>query len=501
MTDALLDLPVADLPFHVEQHGIDLIPARERWARPRDLGALWAGASINVEYFVYGALLMTFGFSLAQALVLIVVGNLSWFLVGLCSLQGPTTGTTTFGVNRAAFGPRGSKGLAVFNWITMIGFEVEGLILIVGAALVLAGQSGLHPGTPLKVAIIIGAVAIQTLLPLFGHATMTTVLRWMIVPFVGIFVLVAIFSISRGHVAASTGSGVTWQLWSLGLAFTITLSGLSWTECGNDFSRYLPSSASKRQTVGWVVLGTAVPQVAVMTVGAIAFSAIGSATGWSGANPFTALQGQHVLPGWFVSVFMVAAIIQLFGVNSLDLYSSGVTLQAIGLRLRRHQAVLLDSSICLAITFYAVFSSSFSTLLRDFVALVIVWIAPWCAVYLVDWLLRRGHYVPDQLKRTGPTSLYWAANGINVPALVALASGMIAALVTLNATVPMPAWLHPFASITASDPALGAASGADVSIFAGMLVAGVSYLIGARVSGVIERQLAASTEVSRPTPR
>ena len=126
MTDTTVDLPVADLPFHVEQHGIDLIPAAERWARPRDLGAMWAGASINIEYFVYGALLMTFGFSLTQALVLIVVGNLSWLLVGLCSLQGPATGTTSFGVNRAVFGPRGSKGLALFNWVTMIGFEVEG---------------------------------------------------------------------------------------------------------------------------------------------------------------------------------------------------------------------------------------------------------------------------------------------------------------------------------------------------------------------------------------
>ena len=57
-------------------------------------------------------------------------------------------------------------------------------------------------------------------------------------------------------------------------------------------------------------------------------------------------------------------VVQLFGINSLDLYSSGVTLQAMGLRIRRYHAVLLDSAICLGITFYAVFNSQFSTLLQ-----------------------------------------------------------------------------------------------------------------------------------------
>jgi len=500
MSDALPSLPTADLPFHVEQHGIDVIPASERWARPRDLGALWAGASINVEYFVYGALLMTFGFSLPEAMVLIVVGNLSWLLVGLCSLQGPTTGTTTFGVNRAAFGPRGSRGLALCNWITMIGFEVEGLILIVGASLVLAGQAGLHPGTPLKVAIVLVAVGVQTLLPVFGHATMTTVLRWMIVPFLVIFAAVAALCLGHGHLAAPGSGGTTWQLWSLGLAFTITLSGLSWTECGNDYSRYLPAATSRARTTGWVFLGTALPQVCVMAIGAVAFVAIGG-QGWIDANPFTALQGQHVLPGWFVTVFMVAAIVQLFGVNSLDLYSSGVTLQALGLRLRRHQAVLLDSSICLVATLYAVLSSSFATLLRDFVALVIVWIAPWCAVYLVDWVLRRGRYDPIELGRSDPSSAYWSSGGVNVAALVAMVAGMVAALLTLNSTVPLPSWLHPFATVTATDATLGAASGGDVSVFAGMLVASVAYLVGTRMTGVIPGQRRTLDRLSSATPR
>src|ERR1700693_1680079 len=112
---AVIHDPGSDVAFHVEQHGIDFIPESERWATPRAIAGLWAGASGNVEYLVYGAILMTFGFSLTQAVVIIVVGNLSWVLVGLTSLQGPQAGTTVFGINRAPFGPRGSKAIALCN--------------------------------------------------------------------------------------------------------------------------------------------------------------------------------------------------------------------------------------------------------------------------------------------------------------------------------------------------------------------------------------------------
>ena len=136
---AIIHDPQSDEAFHVEQHGVDFIPLSERWARPRDLFGMWAGASVNIEYFIYGAVLMTFGFNFAQALSLIILGNLSYFLLGLCSLQAPQTGTTVFAINRASYGPNGSRLISFFNWLTQIGFEVEGLILIVGAALATAG--------------------------------------------------------------------------------------------------------------------------------------------------------------------------------------------------------------------------------------------------------------------------------------------------------------------------------------------------------------------------
>jgi purine-cytosine permease-like protein len=410
----------SDRPFHVERHGIDYIPDSERWAKPRDLFGMWAGASVQVEYFVYGAILMTFGFTFAQAVILIVLGNLSFLLLGLCSLQGPDAGTTVFAISRAPYGTNGSRLIAAFNWLTQIGFETEGIILIVGSTLVLGAKAGFDPGTPFKVVVILAAVAMQAVLPFLGHATMVKVLRYLILPFVALFVILAV--IVDGHARLSAVShGPGWQTFMVGLAFTIALSGLGWT------GTYLTT------------LGTS-------------------------ANPFSAFIHAGAIPGGFIVVFLALAIVQLFAVNSLDLYSSGVTLQALGVPVKRYQAVLVDTVICCGITFYAIFDSSFSKLLTDFVSVVICWIAPFCAIFLVDWVLRRYRYVPSDLQKTDRSSVYWRNGGVHWPGIVAQVLGSVAAVMALD-------------TLFYVSPISNATGGADFSIFMGLGVGGLSYLI------------------------
>jgi purine-cytosine permease-like protein len=231
----------------------------------------------------------------------------------------------------------------------------------------------------------------------------------------------------------------------------------------------------------------------MMTLGALVFTFLTSpktaVETWNGSNPFDAFLGQHVIPSWFVVIFMIFTIIQLFGINSLDLYSSGVTLQALGLRLKRYQAVVLDSVICLGVTFYAVFSSSFSAYLKDFVDVVIVWIAPWCAIYLVDWAMRRFRYAPAELQKTDHTSIYWANGGINWVAIAAQLIGMAGAMSALNTTFSTPNWMHPIVVATAGkgNPVY---YGADFSVFMGLAVGGLAYFILATATGSVKRQVA-----------
>jgi NCS1 family nucleobase:cation symporter-1 len=467
-------MPESDAAFHIETHGVDYIPLNERWAKPRDVGWLWAGASVQIEYFIYGAILMTFGFTFWQALSIIIIGNLSYVLLGLSSLQGPQAGTTVFGSNRAAFGPNGSRIISFFNWITQLGFEVEGIILIVGAALVLSIKAGFNPGNPTKVIFVIVAVVIQGVLPFLGHATMVKVLRWLTIPFIVIFAVLLGFAVPH---ATATGvpHGADWQTYMEGLAFTIALSGLGWTECGNDYSRYLRPDAKKTSVVGWVFLATAIPEILVMTLGA----GVGTflKTVGTTSNAFLPFVRQSAIPAWFVVVFLVFAIFQIFAINGLDLYSSGVTLQAMGVHVKRYVAVVIDCVIVLAFTIFAVLNTSFSTYLKDFVDVVIVWIAPWFGIYLIDWILRRFKYVPAQLQRTGRDGLYYRNGGFFLPAIVAQLVGMFAACsglwVTPKFYFKMPTWLNEVTAHTHDSFGYGA----DFSVYLGIGVAAVVYLV------------------------
>ena len=320
----------------------------------------------------------------------------------------------------------------------------------------------------------------QLLLPLLGHATILKTLRALALPFIALFAILAGLTLGKVDVHV-TAHGTGWQGLLVGLAFTIALSGLGWTENGNDYSRYLPRGSSKPAIVGWVFLGTAIPEILIMVLGA-AVGTYASAIA-TDANPFAAFESSHVVATGFVVPFLVVSIVQLFAINSLDLYSSGVTLQALGLKVRRWHAVVIDTVIALGLTIYAVFSSSFHTLLTDFADCVICWIAPWFGIFIVDWVLRRYRYVPGDLLRTDRSGLYWRRGGVHWPAIVAQAAGTVASVLALSQTFFIGAISRALGSGSAVKP--------DLSVFTGMIVGALVYLVlaGRSVRGEAQEQL------------
>src|ERR1700753_3944486 len=126
-----------------EVRGKHYIPLQERRGRPLDVAWMWAGALFNVEYVTYGALLIVaFDLRFWQAAVVTLVGNLSYFVTGLASLAGPKAGTARFTVSGAPCGPNGARIVALFNWMTQVGFEVLGLYLVVATGLALLNKAG-----------------------------------------------------------------------------------------------------------------------------------------------------------------------------------------------------------------------------------------------------------------------------------------------------------------------------------------------------------------------
>jgi NCS1 family nucleobase:cation symporter-1 len=442
-----------------EQRGIDYIPVAERRGSPVDLFWMWAGALFNVEYVVYGALVISFGLSFWQAALVIVVGNLSYLVAGVGSLQGPAAGTSVFAVSRAAFGPRGARIVSVFNWMTQVGYETEGLALVVLAGLALLAKAGVGGSTGLKVALIVAAAAVQLVLPLLGHRAMLRVLRMLVPPFVVLFILLAIFALPKAHLGA--GSNANWETMTGALALILSAGGYGWVMNASDFSRYLPAQASRRRIVWSVALGGYIPSTLLSLLGAAVATAVPSAS-----DPISGLP--HAFHGWFLIPYLVFVIVQLFAINSVDLYSSGLTLQALIPRIKRWQCVVIDTVVAGALTAYAIFNSNFNTFLTDFLLFMIIWIAPWVAIFITDWFMRRGRYDSRSLL-TGRAGIYWRNEGVHVPGVVAQLVGMLAAASWLDTTV----WQGPLSKATHF---------ADFSVFMGAIFGGGVYYLLARRS-------------------
>jgi nucleobase:cation symporter-1, NCS1 family len=453
--------------FKVEQRGIDLIPDGERKMKPSGLFWLWAGGVFNVEFFFYGTLIMTFGLSVGQAILAIVAGNLFYALLGWASLQGPETGTTAFMVSRAPFGQNGNRAVALFNWVTQVGFEIEGVYFVVATVILLFLHYGTTLGTPAKIAVIVVAAAVQLIMPFFGHATITKMLRYLAYVFIVFFVVLAIFTFSRLHLSTFHQPSASWAVWTTALVLIISVGGLGWTENGNDYSRYLPRATAKAKTFWSAALGGAIPSVLLEILGVLAFTVTKKTVG------ITQLGVPQSFPAWFVVPFLIFAIFQLFSINTIDLYSSGVTLQALGVPVKRWGAVIIDTVVCAVVTGVILFHGNFYADFAGFLLYIVVWLSAWFGILMVDYLLRRGRYDPPALvaERGG---LYWRNGGIHWPAIIAQAVGMVASLLWINAAFAVPSYVGP---ISNHFPGL---QGSDFSWAIGIVVGGGLYYLLAR---------------------
>jgi NCS1 family nucleobase:cation symporter-1 len=257
------------------------------------------------------------------------------------------------------------------------------------------------------------------------------------------------------------GSPASFPLVILGLAVAFSESGISWTANAPDFSRYLPRETSRPRHIIAVCVGAGIPMTLLMILGAAVVTISPASSDPIGGLP-------QVFPSWFVVPYLLFAIVQLLAVNTLDLYSSGVTLMALGLRVTRVQAVAIDTVLCAGVTAIALFSSSFYHFVTDMVLFVMVWLAPWTAVFIVDFLLRRGRYDSGALHSSG-SGPYWARNGFRPAAFIALAAGIVVSLLRIDTTVY-------------AGPIANALGGADLSIPAGFAVTALVYWALARTS-------------------
>jgi purine-cytosine permease-like protein len=365
-------------------------------------------------------------------------------------------------ISRAPFGQNGNRLVALFNWGTQVGFEIEGIYFVVATVILLFSHYGTSVNTSGKIVIIILAVLLQMALPLLGHATISTILRYLAYVFIVFFIVLAVFTFQKLHLSSFHVHPATFAVWTTALVVIISVGGLGWTENGNDYSRYLPPSTPARKTFWAAALGGAIPSVLLELLGVFAFTVTTKTVG------IAQLGVPQSFDAWFVVPFLIFAVVQLLAINTIDLYSSGVTLQALGLPVRRWGAVIIDSVVCGVVTGIILFHGNFYADFSGFLLYIVVWLSAWFGVFMTDYLLRRKRYDSAALaaQRGG---LYWRNGGVHWPAIIALGTGIVAALMWINAAFDVPAYTGP---ISNHFPGM---SGSDFSWALGIIVSSLVY--------------------------
>ena len=194
-----------------------------------------------------------------------------------------------------------------------------------------------------------------------------------------------------------------------------------------DWVRYLPSRTPSAAIFWTVFLASGVIALFLSVMGVLLASRGDMSDPVGGVEPF--------VPRWLYVLYILAAVGGSIANNVVAYYSSGLCLQSAGLPLRRYQATALDTVVSTAMVLYILLVQDFTTVLHHFVALLVVWLGPFAAVWMTDGLMRRWRYDPEEIHDVGPTGAYWGWHGINPRGWIALLAGVGVCLLTINAPI------------------------------------------------------------------
>lgn len=425
----LLHEPDIESAREIEQHGFDFIHEEGRYLRPRELFSFWVGSNAYIVYMFVGALLLSLGLSLVQAAIALVLGFLGFIVIGYASVGGARSGLPTMTLTRAAFGVRGNRVNALLAWFELIAFEALNAIFGVFAVLALLGELGWRaPGDAGYVVATVIVIGISAAVAIYGHRLLFVAQRVFAIGLTAVLVLVAALTIGKvdwSH-GASVHGGAALGLFLVALALAAA-NPLSFVPVCADYARYLPTKTPARRVTWWTFAGAGSITIFLGLLGVVLATRVNLV-----ANPVGGMK--PLIPTWLFVPFAIAAAGGSIANNAITFYSSGLTIQAIGIPLRRWRATLLDCVISTAIVLYILlFNQSLSTTMSNFLAFLNIWVGPFGAVWVVDGMLRRWRYDPAGIHLVAPDSPYWGIGGVNIRGLVSMAVGMVVGLLTINA--------------------------------------------------------------------
>ncbi len=419
--------PQADRAWAIESYGIEPIAEGDRHGMPFELFWVWFAANIGILGIVYGGILTASGLNLWQSVLVALVAPVSSFvLVGLLSIAGKWGGVPMLTLSRAPFGTRGNLGPTLISWISLVGWETVAVVTATYALLGLLNLAGLPSNGLWTVVSLVAIALLVVVFGLLGHATLVWIQRAATWVFGVLTFVIVVFLIAKTN--WSTVLSAPAGPWDTGVLATLSIiiagTGVGWVNAGADYTRYLPRKSKGQSIVWWTVLGSTLPLFVLIMTGTLLSSNVSNLA--SAANPVQAIGS--ALPSWMAIPYLITAIGGLIAEADLSIYSSGLNLLAIGVKVQRYKTVLMDGVLMIAgATYVMLVAQNFFGPFESFLQLLADGLTAWSAVFLVDMVKRRS-YDASSLTNTSATSGYYYRGGVNWAAVIAWLLGILVGL-------------------------------------------------------------------------
>jgi purine-cytosine permease-like protein len=447
-------------PSQVETRSVDFVPHAERFGKSRDLGNVWFVGNVNLTAMATGVVALSLGGNLIWTVIAVVAGSLfGTFFMAFHSAQGPQLGLPQLVQSRAQFG---YIGAALTVWI----FALANYIAYNTSDAILSG-SAMHEifKIPAELGFFIAAV-IATVIAIYGYSQIHFVNKVLFWPSIIALGAMTIGVLIRGSFPAGAFDLGNFQLAPFMTAFVI-IAGfqLGWAPYVSDYSRYLPASEGVRSTFKATYLASALSGVWVFGLGALASGPNGELT------PVAAFKevGDSIFNG-FGTLLLIILLAGLLVVMAVNAYGGSLTLISMTDSFKKvnpTKKARLIALIIMGVTVWGIAQfvgeARFNTFYGNALVFLAYLFTPWTAVNLVDYFfVRKGVYVIGEIFKKDGIYGRWGWRG-NTAYIIGLVT-----MVPFFVTTP---YVGPIAKSLGS---------VDYSLFVGLPVSAIAYLILAR---------------------
>jgi NCS1 family nucleobase:cation symporter-1 len=379
-------MPTREGDLSIEGHGMEPIPASARYGSVSRVFTVWFTPNLVPAAFFLGTLAAAsfIGLGFWTSIAAIVVGNIvGSILVGLLATMGPKTGMAQMPLARLAYG----KSIVVpglLNWLSCIGWD--GINSVFGAAAI-----SILTGLPFIVSLI-AIVLCQGLLGILGYEAIHTFEKYMAIVLGAMFVILTVAIAGQAGTGIARADAVTGadQIGSFILYSTIIASFvLAWALYASDYTRYLPEETPSSRVFWWTVLGLTLSAGWVEALGLLVAD---KATKGGAVDTINAILSGSPL----AALAMLAIGIGTVAVNAMNDYTGSLSLQAAGIRVPRVVSAIVVAVLGFGVTLW-LNAGDLVGKIENILLFLSYWIAPWAAVILADWRLRRGRATVSRL--------------------------------------------------------------------------------------------------------